>query len=143
MGLATSSSYFLKLMNEVFSGLPQVFVYLDKIIIMFSSLEDHQRLLNLVFKRLEEHGLVVNTKKCVLAVNQLSFLGHVVPSEEVKPTTTNVQAIVDYEKPHTKKQLRRFLGIIQFFNRLIPNCAKILGLLYSLTSAENRISRIS
>ena len=69
MGLATSSGYFQKLMNEVLSGLPQVFVYLDDIIIMSSSLEDHQRLLNLVFKRLEEHGFVVNMKKCVLAVN--------------------------------------------------------------------------
>ena len=143
MGLATSSSYFQKLMNEVLSGLPQVFVYLDDIIIMSSSLEDHQRLLHLVFKRLEEHGLVVNTKKCVLAVNQLSFLGHIVSSEGVKPTTTNMQAIVDYEKPRTKKQLRRFLGMIQFYNRFIPNCAKILGPLYSLTSTENRASRIS
>ena len=79
---------------------------------MCSSLEDHQRLLNLVFKRLKEHGLVVNTKKCVLAVNQLSVLGHIVSSKGLKPTTTNVQAIVDYEKPRTKKQLRQFLGMI-------------------------------
>ena len=62
MGLAISCGYFQKLVNEVPSGLPQVFVYLDDIIIMSSSLEDHQRLLNLVFKRLEERGLVVNTK---------------------------------------------------------------------------------
>ena len=103
MGLATSSGYFQKLMDEILFGLPQVFVYLDDIIIMSSSLENHQRLLNLVFKRMEEHGLVVNTKKCVLAVNQLSFLGHIVLSDGVKPTTTNVQAIVDYEKPRTNK----------------------------------------
>ena len=108
MGLATSNNYFQKLVNEVLCGLPQVFVHLDDIIIMSSSKEDHQRLLNLVFKKLEEHGLVVNTKKCVLAVNQFSFQGHVVSSEGVKPTTTNVQGIVDYEKPGTKKQLRRF-----------------------------------
>ena len=143
MGRTTSSGYFQKLMNEVFSGLPQVFVYLDDIIIMSSSLEDRRKLLNLVFKRLEEHGLVVNTKKCVLAVNQLSFSGHIVSSEGVKPTTTNVQAIVDYKKPSTKKQLRQFLGMIQFYNRFIPNCAKILGSLYSLSSTENRASRIS
>ena len=133
MGLAISSGYFQKLMNEVLSGLLQVFVYLDDIIIMSSSLEDHQRLLNLVFKRLEEHGLVVNL---------LSFLGHIVSSEGFKPTTTNVQAIVDYEKPRTKKQFRRFLGMIQFYNRFIPDCAKILGPLYFLTSTENRASRI-
>ena len=92
-------------MNEVLCGLPQVFVYLDDIIIMSSSLEEHKRLLSVVFKRLKEHGLVVNTKKCVLAINQLSFLGHIVSSEGVKPTTTNVQAIVDYKNPRTKKQL--------------------------------------
>ena len=130
-------------MNKVLSDLPRVFMYLDDIIIMSSSLEDHRRQLNLVFKRLEEHGLVVNAKKCVLAVNQLSFLGHIVASERVKPTTTNVQAIVDYKKPRTKKQLRRFLGMIQFYNRFIPNCTKTLSPLYSLTSAENRASRIS
>ena len=143
MGLATSSNYFQKLMNEVLSGLPQVFEYLDNIIIMSSSLEDHQRLLNLVFKQLEEHGLVVNTKKCVLAVNYLSFLGHIVSSEGIKPTTTNMQAIVEYEKPRTKKQLRQFLGIIQFYIRFIPNCAKILGPPYSLTSTKNQASCIS
>ena len=73
----------------------------------------------------------------------MSFLGHIVSSEGVKPTTTNVQAIVDYQKPRTKKQLRRFLGMIQFYNRFIPNFAKIFGPLYSLTSTENRASRIS
>ena len=78
-----------------------------------------------------------------MAVNQLSFLGHIVSSEGVKPTTTNVQAIVDYEKPRTKKHLRQFLGMIQFYNRFIPNCAKILGSLYSLASTENRASHIS
>ena len=62
MGLATSGGYFQKLMNEVLSGLLQMFVYLDDIVIMSSSLEGYQRLLNLVFKRLEAHGLVVNTK---------------------------------------------------------------------------------
>ena len=99
MILETSSGYFQKLMNEVLSGLPQMFVYLVDIVIMSSSLKNYQRLLNLVFKRLEEHGLLVNTKKFVLAVNQLSFLGHIVSSQGVKPTTTNVQAIVDYKKP--------------------------------------------
>ena len=129
MGLATSSGYFQKLMNEVLSGLPQVFVCLnDIIIIMSSSLEDHQRVLNLVFKRLEEHGLVVNTKKCVLAVNQLSFLGYIVSSEGVKPTTTNVQAIVDYKKSRTKKQLRRFLVRFNFIIDLYQTVPKSLAL---------------
>ena len=104
MSLATFNGYFQKLMK--FFLVFRECLCLKDIIIMSSTLKDHWRLLNLVFKRLEEHGLIVNTKKCVLAVNQLSFLGHIVSSAGVKPTTTNVQVIVDYEKTRTKKQLR-------------------------------------
>ena len=86
MGLATSSGYFQKLMNEVFSGLPTVFVYLENIIIMSPDLNDHRKLLCLVFERLQQHGLVINDAKCVFAAKQLSFLGHLVSAEGIKPT---------------------------------------------------------
>ena len=86
MGLATSSGYFQKLMNEVFSGLPTVFVHLDDIIIMSPDLNDHRKLLCLVFERLQQHGLVVNDAKCVFAAKQLSFLDHLVSAEGIKPT---------------------------------------------------------
>ena len=66
MGLATCG-YFQKLMNEVFSGLPTMFVYLDDITIMSPDLNDHRKLLGLVFERLQQHGLVVNDAKCVFA----------------------------------------------------------------------------
>ena len=71
--LATSSGYFQKLMNELLSGLPRVFVYLDDIIIMSSDLEDHRKMLTLIFERLQQHGLLVNDAKYVFAVKKLSF----------------------------------------------------------------------
>ena len=142
MGLATSSGYFQKLMNEVLSGLPRVFVYLDDIIIMSPDLDDHRKLLSLVFERLKQHGLVVNDAKCVFAVKELSFLGHLVSAEGVKPTTKNVKAITDYVRPRTKRQLRRFLGMIQFYCRFIPDCAEILSPLYSLLSSGARMTHL-
>ena len=74
-------------MNEVLSGLPREFVHLDDIIIMSPDLDDHRKLLSLVFEKLLQHGLVVNNAKCVFAVKELSFLGNLVSAKEVKTTT--------------------------------------------------------
>ena len=140
MGLATSSGYFQKLMNKVLSGLPQVFVYLEVTIIMSSSLEDHQRLLNLVFKRLKSmvsckhKKMRIGCKPIILLETHSIICG----------SQTNVHQRAGHsllQETRTKKQLRRFLGMIQFYNRFIPNCAKILGPLYSLASTEPPVSR--
>ena len=74
IGLAFSSTYFQLLMNEVLSGLPHVFCYLDDVTAMFTTRLEHRQTLKAVFSRLREHGLVVNAKKCNLRVQTLSFL---------------------------------------------------------------------
>ena len=61
---------------------------------MSPDLDDHRKLLSLVFERLQQHGLVVNDTKCVFAIKELSFLGHLVSAEGVQPTTKNVKAIL-------------------------------------------------
>ena len=75
MDLATSSIYFQQLMNGALAGIPQIFCYLDDVIVMSRNPTDHERTLNQVFTRLCDHGLVVNQDKCVFSVNSLSFLG--------------------------------------------------------------------
>ena len=132
MGLSSSSTYFQRLMNEVLAGIPQVFAYLDDIIVMSSNLEEHIRLLKLVFDRLRLHGLVVNQDKCVFAVSSLKFLGHRVSVEGLSPLEDKAQGIVEYAQPRTKRQLRRFVGMVQFYAKFIPRCAELLQPLYDV-----------
>ena len=73
MDLSSSSCYYQRLMNEVVSGLPQVYCYLDDLIIMSQSYDEHVQLLRQVFSRLCEHGLVVKESKCFFAVHSLIF----------------------------------------------------------------------
>ena len=54
----------------------------------------------------------------------------------------NFKAITDYVRPRTKRQLRRFLGMIQFYCRFILDCAEILSLLYSLLSAGTKMTHL-
>ena len=70
MGLATSSTYFQKLMNEALAGISQVFCYLDDEIVMSGNSIDYERTLNQVSTRLRDHSLVVNGDKCVFWVSR-------------------------------------------------------------------------
>ena len=75
MGLATSSTYFQQLINEALARIPQIYCYLNDVIVMSRNPTDHERTLNQLFTRLRDHSLVVNQDKCAFGVNSLTFLG--------------------------------------------------------------------
>ena len=45
-----------------------------------------------------------------------------------------VKAIVDFPAPTTQKEMKRFLGMINFYNRFIPNAARIMKPMYEATT---------
>jgi len=135
MGLASSSAYYQRLMNEVVADIPHVFCYLDDIIIMTPDLDEHERILRILMQRLREHGLVLNREKCILAVRSLMFLGHRVTANGVSPAEAKVESIRNTELPRTKRQLRRYLGMYQFYAKFVKDYAKWLQPLYSLVAS--------
>ncbi|BES92430.1 Angiomotin C terminal [Nesidiocoris tenuis] len=70
-------------------------------------------------------GLKVNSEKCVLGVDRLLFLGHDVSAEGLSPNPERVAPIVNYPIPKTTSDLRRFLGMVNFYNRFIPKAAEL------------------
>ena len=75
-GLRNAAQAFQRMMDQVAGDLDFIFIYLDDILVASASEEEHLRHLEMLFNRLEEHGLVVNVDKCVLGVPSLEFLGH-------------------------------------------------------------------
>ena len=132
MGLKSAGNTFCRFMHEVLRGVPNCFVYIDDIMIFSESEEDHWKHLSEVFNRLEHFGLILNKDKCVFAVKEVDFLEHRVDSQGVRPLETKVSAIRDFPKPRTVKDLRKFLGAINFYRSFIPNAGGILQPLDSL-----------
>ena len=120
MGLATSSTYFLQLMNEALVGIRQVFCYLEDVIVMSCNPTDHERTLNQVFTRLRDHGLVVNRDKCVFGANSLSFLGFKLSEQGFSPLPTKVSVINDFPLPRIKRQLKSISTCISTTANLYP-----------------------
>jgi len=88
--LQNSAQTFQRLMDEVLSGLPFLFVYIDDLLIANKDKDKHEKHLREVISRLEAHGLVLNREKCVLAVKEVEYLGHVVSVSRVRPLPEKV-----------------------------------------------------
>ena len=143
MGLASSSCYFQRLMNEVIADIPQTIAYMDDVFLATSSLEEHLVLLRQIFSRLRDHGLIVNAEKCHFCLQELKFLGHKVTPAGILPNDEKVLAIRIFTLPHTKKQLKRYIGMNNFFAKFVPHSAEFLQPLHALAAHSSNNCTLS
>ena len=113
-------------MDGVLRGVDCCFVYLDDILVASYSPAEHEEDLRTVFRLLADNGLVVNQKKCVFGVQSIEFLGHQVSAAGVQPLADKVSAISNMPAPVDKKDLQRFLGMVNFYHRFLPRIASRL-----------------
>ena len=69
---------------------------------------------------------MVNRKKCVFGARELDFLSHRVSSVGVRPLPDKVRAVEKFQIPQTVKSLQRFLGMLNFYRRFLPNISAVL-----------------
>ncbi|GFX14043.1 hypothetical protein TNCV_612481 [Trichonephila clavipes] len=125
-GLCNAASTFQRFVDEVLRGLNFVYAFIDDLLVASSSEAEHIQHLRLLFQRLDQYGLSVNPSKCTFGVTTLNFLRFQVCSSGIKPLEDRVEGILKFPKPTTITQLRRFLGILNYYRRFIRQAAHIL-----------------
>lgn len=136
-GLRNAAQTFQRFIDEVLTGFDDFcFGFLDDILIYSSSPDQHRRHLRQLLSRLQEYGVLINATKCVWGQPEVTFLGYQVSAAGTQPLSTKVQAIQDFPVPRTVKELRRFLGMLNFYRRFIPNAAKSQAPLNSMLGGE-------
>eukprot|EP00804_Cyclotella_cryptica_P010725 CCRYP_005516-RB/>CCRYP_005516-RB protein AED:0.40 eAED:0.40 QI:0/0/0/1/0/0/2/0/273 len=107
--------------------------YLDDLLcISKGSLEDHLNKLRRVFIRLRDAGLTVNARKSSFCAVETEYLGYVLSRDGIKPQPKKVQAILALTPPQNVKQLRRFLGMVQYYRDIWARPSEILAPLTNL-----------
>ena len=142
-GLRNAGQTFQRFMDQVLRGLHFCFDYIDDMLIASSSQEEHEQHLRQVFQRLSDYGILINPAKCLFGVSSLDFLGHHVSSKGIRPLDSKVEAVVKFPQPTTARQLREFVGLINFYHRFIPHCADILRPLNALLAATRSSQSLS
>ena len=133
-GLRNSGNTYQRYIDQVTRNLPFCFAYVDDVLVASHSMAEHEQHLRLVRDRFKRNGVVLNEEKCEFAVTNLTFLGHHIYTKGFKPIEQKVHTIKTIPKPLTMKQLRRFVGMVNFYRRFIPNCADTIQPLNKMLS---------
>ena len=134
-GLANSPSIFQRLMSMVLAGLnwDVCLVYIDDIIVMGRSFDDHLRNVAQVFQRLRQAGLKLKPSKCTMFQEKVTFLGHVISRRGIEPDPEKVSCIASWPQPQCLTELRSFLGLASYYKDFVENFGLVARPLYELT----------
>ncbi|GFU80955.1 hypothetical protein TNCV_1277011 [Trichonephila clavipes] len=125
--LCNADSTFQRFVDEVLRGLNFVYAFIDDILVASSSEAENIQHLRLLFQRLDQYGLSINPSKCTFGVPTLNFFGFQVCSSGIKPLEDRVEATLKFPQPATIIQLRRFLGMLNYYRRFIREAVHILA----------------
>eukprot|EP00253_Pinus_taeda_P024031 PITA_24031 len=94
-------------------------VYLDDILIFIQSWEEHLHHIRQVLQTLWQHKLCSNLEKCTFGMTQVQYLGYIIDEQGVHVDPAKIQVIWDWPSPTTLTELRRFLGLANFYHRFM------------------------
>ena len=118
-GLANAVPTFQRLMQRILEGLtPQkCLVYLDDVLVVGSTFEQHLENLKDVLDALKTAGLKLKPSKCFFAHKDVKYLGFVISGDGLLPNPEKLEAITEYPPPKNLQELRRFIGLASYYRR--------------------------
>jgi len=133
MGMTGSPDIFQEKMSTLMETLEYVRVYIDDLLtITKGTYEDHLSKLRQVLIRLRDAGLRVNANKSSFAQEEVEYLGYILNKQGVKPVPGKVSAILALKPPTNVKELRQFLGMVQYYRDIWEKPSHLLAPLTDL-----------
>jgi hypothetical protein len=140
-GLKAAPSTFQR-MNSVLSELigNRCLDYVDDILILGETLNEHNCKLRDVFDKLREFKIKTEPDKCEFLKEELNYLGHVVTADGVKPDKEKIAAVNDFHIPRSEKDVRSFMGLAGYYRTFIADFSAIARPLTNLLKKDNEFS---
>jgi hypothetical protein len=134
-GFKNSPAVFQRAMEYIFRDLLNVscIIYIDDILVFGRTEKEHDENFLLVLNRLKKYDMKINEEKTVKKVEKIEFLGFESSHNKIKPTLSRCQGIVDYKEPRNKKELHRFIGIVNYDRCFVKNITEHLKIFYSMS----------
>ena len=138
-GVQGGPSTFQRVMDTLLQGIDQkiAMAYLDDIIVSGATPMECVRNLRLVFIRLRAADLKLKPKKCEFFRSELLYLGHIVSGDGIRCDPAKVEAVQQWIAPRTCKQVRQFLGTVNYYHRFIKSFAHIANPLFAISNKKH------
>lgn len=134
-GLKTSPAIFQRILVNIIRkhNLSNFVVnYIEDILIFSKTFEEHVNHLKQLLNAIVEEGFRLKLTKCRFAANSVKYLGHFITENTVTPLKDNLKSIIDFPVPKNRKNIRQFLGKVNFYRKYIPNVSVLLEPLHNL-----------
>jgi hypothetical protein len=130
MGLSISPDVVQEKMSELVSGLDFAWAYLDDLLILSTEkgFEKHLDKLELVLTLLQEASPKITAVKSFFAQTNLEYLSYNISREGLCPSQKKVEAILQIKAPSSCKQLRQFIGMVNYYRDMWPLRSHLLAL---------------
>ncbi len=136
MGLKSAGSYFQEQISQRVLGGDLIYngceVYIDDVIIYGATAEEFMKNLTAVFARFRQYGITLHPDKCVLGVNEIEYVGHVVNEFGITMSEAKIRSVLDFPLPNKQKELRSFLGLVNYFRDHVSRHSTVVGPMYDV-----------
>ncbi|XP_063919420.1 uncharacterized protein K02A2.6-like [Zophobas morio] len=137
-GLACAPSKFQRIMETILQGLDGVCCFLHDILITGENFSQHVERVHAVLTRLQHCGLTIEFSKCAFFQDRVTYLGYVIDKTGLHPCEDKVRDVKNTPRPQNVKQVKAFLGLVNYYNKFIPNNASLLHPLYELLKKDSQ-----
>ena len=135
-GISWAPEKYQKVISDVIPGCNGEANIADDLIVYGADLEEHDRNLHAVLRRLQESGLTFNGEKCRFRLHRLTFFGHDFRNEGVVPSKEKIAAVVSAQASKNASEVRSFVQLVQYSSKFIPNFSQVLEPLRKLLRKE-------
>ena len=97
-----------------------------------SATKDHNENLKNALQRAREKNPKLNKEKVELRMTEVPYIGHLLTSEGIKPDPNKVEAVQKMPQPTHVPSVKRFLGMVNYLSKFLPNISTITELLRQL-----------
>jgi len=138
-GMTNSPATFQAMMNEILRDMTnegKVAAFVDDVLVGTEMEEGHDEIVEEVLRRLEENDLYVKPEKCAWKVRKIGFLGVVIGPSGIEMEKKKVDRVLSWPEPRNVKDVRKFLGLVNYYRRFIKNFAQIARPMNMLTRKD-------
>jgi hypothetical protein len=139
-GISMTPEAFHRKIHCLFEDIEGVDTMMDDIIVWGATREEHDERLRKVLEKARSANLKLNQSKCQFGLNELTYLGDVLCNEGVKPDPNKTKAIYDMPRPECKADIQRFLGMLNYNAKFIPDTSSRAAPLRGLEEKRNEWS---
>ena len=129
------------MINEIMRDLineGKVAVFVDDVLVGTDDEEGHDKIVAEVLKRLEENNLYVKPEKCSWKVNKVNFLGVVMGQGKIEMEEDKVAGVLNWPTPRMVRDVRKFLGLANYYRQFIKNFTMLAKPLNVLTRKDEK-----